>query len=459
MNLTYYSFYPAVQSCVYVLLGVLFAWKLPKRNLFYLRLGLSLAVMLVAVFFTNMIDFTSSIEFTMENMSTIMNLNRASAFITYFSMEMLGFGLLWICFDTNWKMPLFYSMMAFNMRHGMYLIKQLIFSFIRDTAQQRYRYDSPFYWLVCFVAVVIALPAIVAIISICHKRPYQKISSTALIAFAVFTTILSNVLNLFQLGVWATSSTIPLMYALDIFNLIASSMMILVMFKTISSTRLAEENAHIRQMRYEEQKQYLINKENIDTINIKCHDLRHQIRELKRSGAPVSEEALTNIENAIRIYDTKVKSGNESLDIILQEKSLICNNNNIVFNCITDGQLLNFMNDVDIYSLFGNIIDNAIESCMKIKDANERIIMLKIHQVAGGVIAYEENPYSGQVRFEDGLPATSKDDVRVHGYGMKSIRLITQQYHGTMQISTKNKAFRLTLYFPDSEREKENETA
>ena len=78
-------------------------------------------------------------------------------------------------------------------------------------------------------------------------------------------------------------------------------------------------------------KQYELSKESVDLINIKCHDLRKQIRYLKANNkGSISNEELTKIENAIRIYDTSIKTGNDVIDTILQEKSLIMNKNEIV---------------------------------------------------------------------------------------------------------------------------------
>ena len=57
-----------------------------------------------------------------------------------------------------------------------------------------------------------------------------------------------------------------------------------------------------------------------------------------------------------------MRTGNEILDTILTEKSLICENSGIHINCVADGSLLAFMNPVDLYTLFGNALDNAIEA-------------------------------------------------------------------------------------------------
>ena len=92
---------------------------------------------------------------------------------------------------------------------------------------------------------------------------------------------------------------------------------------------------------------------------MKCHDMRHQIREIGRSKS-LNSEVIDEMEKSITLYDTMVKTGTEALDVILSEKSLLCYRKGIVLTCVADGGRLDFMSATDLYSLFGNALDNAI---------------------------------------------------------------------------------------------------
>ena len=70
-------------------------------------------------------------------------------------------------------------------------------------------------------------------------------------------------------------------------------------------------------------KQYQIAKQNMEQVNIKCHDLRHQIR-LFRGAGRIDESVLKEMEQAVDAYDTTVKTGNPALDVLLTEKNQIC---------------------------------------------------------------------------------------------------------------------------------------
>ena len=76
----------------------------------------------------------------------------------------------------------------------------------------------------------------------------------------------------------------------------------------------------------------------------------------------------------------RIKTGNKVLDTILTSKSTHCQRHGIELKFMGEGHLLNFMEDMDISALFGNMLDNAIESVVKIKDRQKRLISLHVIQ-------------------------------------------------------------------------------
>ena len=82
-------------------------------------------------------------------------------------------------------------------------------------------------------------------------------------------------------------------------------------------------------------------------------------------------------------YDSSFNTGNKSLDVVLTEKKLLCDNKGIKFFCMADGKLLNGIKVSDIYSLFGNAIDNAIECLADVADEDyiKRIIALPTEEL------------------------------------------------------------------------------
>lgn len=223
---------------------------------------------------------------------------------------------------------------------------------------------------------------------------------------------------------------------------------LLFIFELSYSNSLKKENEIINELRNEERKQYTISKETIDLINIKCHDFRHQIRELGKKQN-INEEEINDINKLITIYDQSIKTNNNALDTILTEKTFICSKYQIKLTTLVDGKLLDFMKEEDIYSLFGNLLDNAIESVNKIK--GDKNITLKIKSVGNLISISCKNPYSGKIKFFNGLPISTKEDSNYHGFGVKSIKLIAEKYGGSLQIDASNNIFIVSILFVRNE--------
>jgi len=200
---------------------------------------------------------------------------------------------------------------------------------------------------------------------------------------------------------------------------------------------------------HQQKEQYHITKENIDLINRKCHDLKHQMIEMRGMiKNEAGERYLNEIENSIRIYDAIVKTGNEVLDTILTEKSLYCEANQIHISCVADGSKLNFMNPTDLYTIFGNAFDNAIESVLKFAEEEKRLIDVRIYQELQFLVVKIINPLANELNFKDELPVTTKARNGYHGFGLKSIRHSVQRYHGSVSVNVEDGCFCLKIVIP-----------
>ena len=198
--------------------------------------------------------------------------------------------------------------------------------------------------------------------------------------------------------------------------------------------------------------QYVQSKESIELINYKYHDLKHQIAVLRSEEDPQKREAfLDEMEAEIRQYEAQNKTGNKVLDTVLTSKSLYCNKNGITFTCVADGTLLDFMDVMDICSIFGNALDNAIECEMKIPDKEKRLIHVTVSRQKAFLILKFENYCEEKLQYQDGNIATTKKDKKYHGYGMKSIRYTVNKYGGAVTIDTKENWFDLKILIPIKE--------
>lgn len=211
--------------------------------------------------------------------------------------------------------------------------------------------------------------------------------------------------------------------------------------------RFEKDTLHnIMEMQY---KSYQLSRESIDVVNQKYHDLKHQINLLKtQSYTGKSTSYLEKMEHEIKVYETQNKTGNSILDAVLTNKALTCQNKEIELKFIVDGAALSFMEDMDLSALFGNMLDNAIESAQKQKEKEKRLIWLYVTREKQFVRIRTENYCDEKIKFRNGMPVTTKSDKRIHGYGMKSIKNTVEKYNGSVVAAQENNWFELKILLP-----------
>lgn len=195
--------------------------------------------------------------------------------------------------------------------------------------------------------------------------------------------------------------------------------------------------------------QYKQSRESIDVVNRKYHDLKHQIAVLRAEQDPQRRlDFLDGMEEEIRTYEAQNKTGNSVLDTLLTSKSLYCARHSVELTCVADGARLGFMDVMDICSIFGNILDNAIEYELTLPDKKKRLIHLAVYAKKDFLVIQCENYCEEQLAFRDGLPVSTKGDGAYHGYGVKSIRYAAEKYGGTMTIHNRDRWFEMNIIIP-----------
>lgn len=196
-----------------------------------------------------------------------------------------------------------------------------------------------------------------------------------------------------------------------------------------------------------DKKQYEFLKDNIEIINIKCHDMRHYIN-AGCGGTEAVRKEMNALSDSISAYDSLIRTGNPVCDITLSNKSMECMEKGIDFICIVDGAALHFVDEVSLYSLLGNAVQNAIEHVERFEDPDKRLITLNVSRKDTMVVINVENVLEGELTLEDGLPKTDKEDVHYHGFGMKSMRSTAERYGGGLEVLTEEGLFRLVIVLP-----------
>lgn len=283
------------------------------------------------------------------------------------------------------------------------------------------------------------------------KNTGLPISKNDLMTAAIISILVFAISNLSFVNIQTPitgSNTGEIFYIRTLVDLVG-----IVLFYSISEHKLAaytkmELNAleGILNRQYTQYKQY---QDSIDIINQKYHDLKHQIGIIRTEDNPFQKaKYLEELEKGMNIYDTHYKTGNNVLDTILTSKGLTIVNNNINFTCVADGSLIDFISVMDICSIFGNALDNSLESVKDIKEKDKRLVKMAVFKQKQLLLIKFENYYDKPLKYVDGMYLTTKKDKTIHGYGLKSIRSIVEKYNGTTTINTQNNWFTLLILIP-----------
>lgn len=195
--------------------------------------------------------------------------------------------------------------------------------------------------------------------------------------------------------------------------------------------------------------QYKQSRESIDVVNRKYHDLKHQIAVLRSEQDPQRRlDFLDGMEEEIRTYEAQNKTGNSVLDTVLTGKSLYCARHGVELTCVADGARLDFMDVMDICSIFGNLLDNAIECELTIADKKKRLIHLTVYGQKDFLVIRCANYCEQAPEFRDGIPMSTKGDGAYHGFGVKSIRCAAEKYGGVMTIHNEDSWFEVNIVIP-----------
>ena len=274
-----------------------------------------------------------------------------------------------------------------------------------------------------------------------RKLPEESDSLSMLISFGAF--LCCQIVLEFCGRVFTADVSALFLYYLCALLYTLITYVVLLVISQLAYYRRDNEDMHnfIRnKMQY-----YQMSRDGITSLQIKCHDLKHQIAAIRTKTEKENfDKYLDRLEDSIIEYGTVVECGNETINIVLTEKNILCSTCGVKFSYIIDGTLFNFMSEMEIYSLFGNALDNALESCTKVTDPEKRMISLKAISRGDMVVLHVENFFEEALTMIDGMPQTTKKGSG-HGFGLRSIQNIAEKYSGVASVQASGNLFKLTV--------------
>lgn len=213
----------------------------------------------------------------------------------------------------------------------------------------------------------------------------------------------------------------------------------------------------------EENRNYLL-RDNIYKINLievenslekskqMAHDVKNHFLIIKEMGEKNNiTELLKYVDELCDEYShtkSRVWTGNRIIDLIFNQKKSIAEQKEIRFNI--DSMLLPCiqLSDVELCSVFGNLLDNSLEAC-ELCEVDYRFIDVNVKSQKELLFISITNSMAFEPIYKNGRFITSKSDKQLHGYGLQSVERIVNKHEGTISYQTESNMFEVNITFFD----------
>jgi len=289
---------------------------------------------------------------------------------------------------------------------------------------------------------------IFVIIFHCFKKErdftHSKIWYLFIVLFAVILTIVIGLIDM-SVSVGVQQADLTAMVAMIALIMLILYVSIYYLFNWVNEK--FSKQAELSMLAYQSETidKYLIQTEESNKIiKILSHDLKHNLISWKELA---EEKNYQNVLSEILEYERVLKANqlidvnNEIVNAIINQKNVLAKKNNILIE--VDGVIYDDlkMTNMDLCSLFGNLIDNAIEANLKQFDCNSKKIVITLKRKNDFLLIDVKNTYGVAPVVENHAFVSQKKNRLNHGVGMISIKNTVANYDGVIENSYENGIF------------------
>ncbi len=413
-----------------ILLGIAaFVFACPRRKWFWIRLPLAIGIALTAAYF---FPLTNELAH-----------NSAYSFLRIIYVLSLAFGAVLFCFDIKPFVALVFVSSGYALQHIGYQFYSIansltLSSIVRQFFSQNRHLTE---YLFCFTATVLGF--LILGIRSAKMKFYQRYDWRMSVIAVITIFICCGASRLIRLIPNVRTGGVESAF----FSMLCCILALIIQFTMWDLANVKVSNIVTTQRLLQEQKQYAENKEFMETLNVRIHDIKHLLKDYE---GELPKEYIDSFRKEFDFYDNRFVSNNPSLDALLTRFVYSNMHKGVTIKFIGDSALLDFMDELDLIVLFDNAVGNAIEAVLKL-DRSKRTITILVDKKGNLASIVFLNYFDGQLKLEGNLPVSKKKEGAFfeHGFGMKSIRNVAKKYGGEMSFFTANGAFHLNVYLFD----------
>lgn len=195
----------------------------------------------------------------------------------------------------------------------------------------------------------------------------------------------------------------------------------------------------------------------IADLNNNYNEIVHNISHYLKVIGHLAYESKNNeickiIENLNGKLDKKniyEYSNNKMLNIILSEYATKAERAGICFDAYVEpGSILAYIQDIDLISIMGNLLDNALLAASELQKKSTVMIRIFMHKNGEYCIIKIVNDFEGELKQVRGRFMSTKKEAGIHGIGLTSISKIAEQYDGYLEHYVIEKKFNVVVVLP-----------
>lgn len=261
------------------------------------------------------------------------------------------------------------------------------------------------------------------------KKEWMLIISVLLISSLFFAVIQVS------LNETALSEVTSILLMMCEVGLIALNFICLYITLSLNKSNRAAEEFKLKEQQLKYDIQYA------ETVRTQYQEIRRIRHDIKQQLATVSglqfegkyndaQRYISEITNRIEQIEMFIDVGNDYINAILNSKLSIAKSKGIEVLCNFSGEI-DCINEYDLCSLMGNVLDNAIEAAENVDGA---VIEVSLFSDKHKLILTVSNTISQSVLNGNAELKTTKDETELHGFGVKSIKAIAKKYDGIVDF-------------------------
>lgn len=300
-------------------------------------------------------------------------------------------------------------------------------------------------WEIYTIGIIVRFLVLGVVYLLLKKFKYKIQIKDSIILTAVFLiTFVISFLSAFSILNLGKASDLTLYISSGILS--AIFMIIFMYSKNILYLREREQRDKMQIAQLQQQFAYYQEKmKDEERVRSIYHDLKNHLLVMEsRQNTEETRQMAETLRSQIADYEDYVHTGNEFLDIILKDKAAKAREKQIDFSAMVDFHGIDFMEPLDISTIFGNAIDNAIEASENLPEY-KRLITVKAERVRDMLLITIENNTPPGNHLTEG---TTKKDRFVHGFGIPNIKKAVEKYGGQCSFQQEERVYRLKILIP-----------